>query len=74
MGAPILTYGDTVNLSRCFYSPSILTSCVNPQQAASKQVQEDQRALELRMLRYASCVTEVEAENPFDRRDEQDSE
>ena len=25
------TYGDTVNLSRCFYSPAILTSCVNPQ-------------------------------------------
>src|SRR5208337_577266 len=24
-------YGDAVNLSRCFYSPSILTLCVNPQ-------------------------------------------
>jgi len=24
-------YGDTVNLSRCFYSPAILTLCVNPQ-------------------------------------------
>jgi hypothetical protein len=23
-------YGDTVNLSRCFYSPAILTLCVNP--------------------------------------------
>src|SRR5271166_1812556 len=25
--------GDTVNLSRCFYSPAILTLCVNPQRS-----------------------------------------
>src|SRR5271157_1302704 len=58
-------YGDTVNLSRCFYCPAILTLCVNPQR---------QMALKLRMLRYATCVTEVDADSPFDRRDEQESE
>ena len=31
-------------------------------------------ALTLRKLRYPSSVTEIEAEYPFDRRDEQESE
>ena len=44
-----------------------------PDSAASSSVGR-KMALTLRKLRYASCVTEVEAENPFDRRDEQESE
>src|SRR5271166_6768649 len=35
-------YGDTVNLSRCFYSPAILTLCVNPQRER-KQMKERER-------------------------------
>ena len=31
-------------------------------------------ALKLPMLRYGFCVTEVDSENPFDRRDEQENE
>ena len=31
-------------------------------------------ALKLPMLRYAFCVTEVDSENPFDRRGEQENE
>jgi len=30
MRSLILTLWDTVNLSRCFYSPDILTLCVKP--------------------------------------------
>jgi hypothetical protein len=30
-------YGDTVNLSRCFYCPAILTLCVNPQKEVEKK-------------------------------------
>ena len=29
-GTRFSPYGGKVNLSRCFYSPAILTSCVNP--------------------------------------------
>src|SRR5271157_2334085 len=54
-GTRFSPYGDTVNLSRCFYYPAILTLCVNPQLppppgGGGKSMQNYRR------LRYASCV------------------
>jgi len=34
-------YGDTVNLSRCFYSSAILTLCVNPQLSVKGKKEDD---------------------------------
>ena len=42
--------------------------------SAFQTARRQQMALKLPMLRYAFCVTEVDSENPFDRRDEQENE
>jgi len=57
-------YGDTVNLSRCFYSPAILTLCVNPQRRKKKKA-----AVEDIVVIKENAQRNVEGALPSDRRD-----
>jgi hypothetical protein len=56
-GTRFSPYGDTVNLSRCFYCPAILTLCVNPQQRRKKKMKERMKKEEEKRRRREKIST-----------------